>query len=347
MPSMTNGFCKEQPIFTGMQSNKSIKFFIKYFLGPILFLWLSVSIYNQILKQPRLEQSWIAIQDSLVSGKIIFLIAAILLIPVNWGIEAYKWQLVVRPIRRIGFWQSFRAVLSGVSFSVTMPNRIGEYVGRMMYMPEGSRLKTISAAVVGSVAQLIITLAAGLVALSILKADLLKHYPAFLIWYQFAFYVLVGFLAATIIMYFQVDRAVRFARRWPALQRYFYLVESLSNFNGRFLIRLLFISFLRYGIFLLQYVLVFTLFGLDVPVGIMIGTTCVLFLAMAVIPSIALVEVGLRGEVSLKLMAMFTTNILAVSLATVAIWFFNLIVPAIIGSLLLLNLKSGRKHETS
>lgn len=329
-----------------MQPNKNIKIFLNYFLGPLLFLWLAFSIYNQILHQPGLGQSWHQVKASFLSSRIILLIAMVLLMPVNWGLEAWKWQKLVKSIRPIGFFQSLKAVLTGVSFSVSMPNRVGEYVGRMMYMPEGSRLKTISAAVVGSMAQLITTLVFGLAALALLKKNLLTHHPQFVIWYQFAFYALFILLVLLLLAFFSVDVFVTRIRKWFGENKYLYLVESLSNFNGHFLVHIIIISFLRYGVFLLQYVLVFYFFHLDVPPIRMILVTNVIFLAMAVIPSIALVEVGLRGEVSLKLMGMFTLNTLAIGLATVTIWFLNLILPAVIGSLLLLNLKLMKKNET-
>ena len=64
----------------------------------------------------------------------------------------------------------------------------------------------------------------------------------------------------------------------------------------------------------------------------------VVFLAMAIIPSIALLEVGLRGEISIKLIGLFSVNTLGVSLTSVTVWVMNLILPAVIGSLLILNL---------
>jgi hypothetical protein len=71
-----------------------------------------------------------------------------------------------------------------------------------------------------------------------------------------------------------------------------------------------------------------------------------LFLVLAVIPTIALVEVGLRGEISLRLMGMFTTNSLGISLASVSIWFINLVLPAIVGSVLFLGIKVfNRKND--
>src|SRR5690606_38256336 len=97
----------------------------------------------------------------------------------------------VHHIHPIRFLHAFKAVLSGVSFSITLPNRVGEYAGRIMYMPEGNRLKTISVTVVGSMAQLLITLIAGIIGLIVLKSKLLGSFEGLRIWYQFLLYGLV------------------------------------------------------------------------------------------------------------------------------------------------------------
>jgi predicted lipid-binding transport protein (Tim44 family) len=70
-----------------------------------------------------------------------------------------------------------------------------------------------------------------------------------------------------------------------------------------------------------------------------------IFLAMAIVPSIALVEIGVRGEISLKLMGMFSVNSLGIGLTSITVWFMNLIIPAIIGSVLLLNIKIFKKRN--
>jgi hypothetical protein len=90
----------------------------------------------------------------------------------------------------------------------------------------------------------------------------------------------------------------------------------------------------------------FSLFQITVPVGVVYMVVSVLFLAMAIVPTIALVEVGLRGELSLQLMGLFTTNSLGISLASVTIWLINLVVPALVGSVLFLSIKVfKRKNE--
>ena len=322
-----------------MQMNKNIKIFINYFLGPLLFAWLSYSIYRQIVKQPQLEESWLHIRQSFQSYKINYLVGAILLIAVNWGLESWKWMISVRTFYHIKFIQAYKAVLSGVSFSVTMPNRIGEYLGRIVYLPEGNRLKTISVTLVGSFSQLLITVFAGTVGFIFLKPSLIVQFPQLKIWYQFILYGLILVLAIMALVYFNVAGTVNLFNRWIKSKRYAYLVEALQEFHNKLLLRLLMLSLLRYVIFIIQYVLVFYLFEVNVSVATIATVMSVVFLAMAVIPSIALVEVWLRGEISIKLMGLFSLNTLGIGFTSVTVWFINLILPAITGSLLLLSLR--------
>src|SRR5689334_6961656 len=117
-----------------MKLSKNSKIFINYFLGPLLFIWLSWAIYRQIKKQPDLETAWEGIRHSLNSPLVWNIVAVIVLMIVNWSIEAIKWKIAVKPIQPVSFLKAFRAILSGVSFSVSMPNRLGEYLGRILYM---------------------------------------------------------------------------------------------------------------------------------------------------------------------------------------------------------------------
>lgn len=328
-----------------MQLNKNIKIFINYFLGPLLFAWLAYAIYLQIMKQPQLEESWLQIRKSFQSDKVFYLFAAMILIIANWGLEAWKWMLSVQTIYPVKFFQAFKAVLSGVSFSVTMPNRVGEYLGRMIYLPEGSRLKAISVTLAGSFAQLLITIVTGVVGLVVLKSRLITYFPELKIWYQFIVYGLAIMALIMGLIYFNIAGAVDLFHRWIKNKKYGYLVEALQNFHSGILLRLLLISLLRYFVFIVQYIFVFYLFEVNVEMARIITVMSVVFLAMAIIPSIALVEVWLRGEISIQLMGMFSQNMLGIGFTSVTIWFINLILPAIAGSLLIVNLRVFKKNE--
>lgn len=329
-----------------MQLNKNIKIFINYFLGPLLFAWLSYSIYHQIIKQPQLEESWFQIRRSFYSYKIIYLVAAIFLIAVNWGIEAWKWMISVHIIYPIKFIQAFKAVLSGVSFAVTMPNRVGEYLGRVMYLPEGNRLETISVTLVGNFAQLLITVLTGTMGLIILKNPLLIQFPELKTGYPLIVGALLLCSVIMLFMYFNVSATVNLFNRRVKNRKYIFLVKALQNFHSKILFQLLILSFFRYLIFIIQYALVFYLFEVNVSFQTIATVVSVVFLTMAIVPSIAIVEVWIRGEINIKLMGLFSMNVLGIGFTSVTVWFINLILPAVIGSLLLLNLKVFKKNES-
>jgi hypothetical protein len=70
------------------------------------------------------------------------------------------------------------------------------------------------------------------------------------------------------------------------------------------------------------------------------------FLALAIIPTIAVVvEFGIRGEVCLQLVGLFTANSLGIILTSATIWIVNLIIPALAGSLLILTIKIFKRRE--
>jgi uncharacterized membrane protein YbhN (UPF0104 family) len=117
-----------------MKLNKNIKLFVNYFLGPLLFIWLSFSIWRQIQQQPNLEKAWQHILESVGSPLLWNLVAVVLLMIVNWSVEAFKWKISVAKIQPISFFKAFKAVLSGISFSVSTPNRVGEYLGRVLLL---------------------------------------------------------------------------------------------------------------------------------------------------------------------------------------------------------------------
>lgn len=329
-----------------MLRNKNIKIFINYFFGPLLFLWLSYSIYTQLVQQPHLEQSWQQIKNTVTARKVVLLIGVVALMLLNWSVEAVKWKLSVATIYPVTFLAAFNAVLSGVSFSVAMPNRMGEYAGRVLYLPEGSRLKAIPASLIGSISQLLVTLAAGVAGLIVLKNALLHSRYFHLIWYQV---LLSGTVIAAIVLtvfYFGTGTWRLWLQRWLRGGRYVYLLQSLQAFGASLLLRLLSLSVVRYIIFSLQYVLLFSFFEVHVAAYLVCSVTAVLFLAMAVLPTIALAELGLRGQLSLQLMGLFTKNGLGVVLTSATAWAINLVVPALAGSLLILTSTIfKKKHE--
>ena len=322
-----------------MKLHRNIKIFINYFLGPLLFIWLSWSIYRQIMNQPDLGNAWNSIKRSFTGPAAWNLVCAFLLVVVNWSIEATKWKLSISGVQSVSFLRSFKAVLSGVSFSVSTPNRIGEYLGRVLYMDEGNRLKTISLTIVGSLSQLLVTLVMGCAGWLILKPSIVERGLISPLWTHVILWGILVVILILTLFYFRLPWLVNWFGRIPAARRFTYLVEALQEFNATLLCKLLSLSGLRFIVFIIQYFLLFRLFGVDVSGTETLWTVSVSFLVMAVIPTITLLELVQRGKVVAAIVGIYSANELGMNLATASIWFMNLILPAIIGSLLILRLR--------
>jgi MFS family permease len=331
-----------------MKLNKNIKIFLNYILGPLLFAWLSYSIFKQIKDQPHLEESWQRIKVSFTNPTIIYLILVFLLMFVNWSLEAFKWKMSVQKVQPVSFFTALKAIFSGVSFSVTTPNRMGEYLGRVLYMNEGNRLRVISLTVLGSLSQLIITVFFGILALWVLRPSInqsgLSGWPA---WIN----VLltgssVAFLFLT-VFYFRIGWLIKWVDKIPVIKKYFWLINELGKTDTTLLMRLLSISLLRYFVFTTQYFFLFLFFGIEVSWWQGFWATGLVFYIMAITPTIALFEVVQKIYVTKEIFAIFTVNTLGIGFVTTTIWFINLVLPAAIGSLLILGIKFFKRNEAS
>jgi hypothetical protein len=341
-------FCKEFYFYcrSVMKMSKNIKIFINYFLGPLLFIWLSWSIYNQIKKQQGLEESWLQIKEAFTGSGVIFFLSAILLMFVHWSIETFKWKLAVKKIQPISFIKAFKAVLSGVSFSVSTPNRMGEYLGRILYVDDGNKIKAISLTVVGSISQLITTIFMGLAALIFFHEKIIAAAILSPIWIKAIFYGTIIVFVILILFYFRLAWFAKIINKIPAFKKYVWITEALESFNATLLLQFLSLSVSRFCIFIIQYYFMFRFFGVEVNFFQVWMGISVMFLVMAIIPTIALfTDLGIRNELSIKLMGIFSANHLGISVTSVSIWFINLVIPAFIGSLLILSIRNILKNK--
>ena len=332
-----------------MKLNKNIKIFLNYVLGPLLFAWLSYSVFKQIKNQPNLEESWVNIKASFTDTRVLNFILVFVLMFVNWSLEALKWKISVQGVQPVSFFKSLKAIFSGVSFSVTTPNRTGEYLGRVLYMDDGNRLRVISLTILGSISQLLVTIFFGLLGLLILRPDITNmNLSGWMEWIKD-----LGIIGASIafivltVFYFRIGWLVKWIDKIPAIKKYIWLINELEKTDTTLLMRLLSISLLRYLVFATQYFLLFRFFGVEVNWWQGFWATAIVFFVMAITPTIELFEVVKKMYVTKEIFAIFTVNTLAIGFVTTTIWCINLVIPAVIGSLLILGIKFFKKDEVA
>ena len=320
--------------------NKSIKIAVNYFFGPLLFLALSWSLYRQISNQPDLAKRWAQISTGWNNWK--FWLVVFLMF-VNWGIESRKWQILVGHVQRFSFSRAFKSVLSGCSVTMLTPNRIGEYGGRILYVGDENRIKAISLSLVGSMSQLLVTMMMGCTGLLYFRylshhaSGAMRVLPEF--WGDVLLYLSIGLTLVLLLFYLRLGWLVRTMERLPSLQKIVKHIRVLDEFSDYNLVQILWLSFVRYVVFILQYVLMLKVMQIEIPFGLCFWLITAFYLVMAVAPSIGFIELPVRISASWIIFKLYTTNELGVSAAALGIWLINLVIPAVAGSLLILSIK--------
>lgn len=323
--------------------NKSIKILLKWIVGPLLAAWLFWSLYQQVKNQPDIDAS-IALIKTIPFGssawKFWMVIAFVL---VNWGLEARKWQLLVKAIQPMSFFTAFKSVLCGVTLSLNTPNRVGEYGGRILFVNEGNRIKAITLSIAGSIAQLIITMLMGCLGLAWLLFTMKESATLMgisVFWLRIFLYGSIFATTGFMIFFFRLNWLVRLLERLPYADRFSKYINVLETFEAKVLLRLLSISFFRYIIFVLQYIFMLQLLHVEESIWTGFWLITVMFWILAIIPSVAVADLGIRGTIAKTLFIYGNnTNTIGILTCTFGIWLVNLFIPAVIGSLLILGIK--------
>ncbi|MEP7317781.1 MAG: lysylphosphatidylglycerol synthase domain-containing protein [Panacibacter sp.] len=321
---------------------------MNYIIGPLLFIILSVSIYYKVKDDVSLQQTKDLLSNAVSGNNIWLIVLLVLLMCINWGIESAKWQILVSRVQKVSFYMAYRAVLSGLSLSLFLPNGLGDYAGRLVYMKEGNRLRSVTLTLVGSMAQLIVTLVMGLGGLLYLKETAwqnsiqIQGLSIFLV-NGIIFLIAMG-VVLLLFVYFKLSWLTIMFEKIPLVHKYRFMVEHLEHIGRRDLTRILLLSFIRFSVFIVQYMVMLYIFNVQLNIADAVSTICVLFLVLAILPTIPVADLGLRGEAALQLFGILTANKLGIIATTAGIWLLNLIIPAVAGSLFILGIKLFRNR---
>ncbi|MHC1777275.1 MAG: lysylphosphatidylglycerol synthase domain-containing protein [Lentimicrobium sp.] len=284
----------------------------------------------------------------------LLIFSAFIMMPVNWGIEALKWQILINYVERVSYLNAFRSVLTGISMSLFTPNRVGEFFGRVFTLKLNDPLKGVLLTIAGSISQLITTLVFGLVS----TLFYIKQYVGFTEtwhWFFYAGIVIFALLIGTLLVMLFLRAPVLSARvnsmirpGWKKIHEYIAVLQSVTRNT---LLKVLFLSLTRYVVFSVQFYILLRAFSLDIPFFNAFVLISMIYFVMTAIPTVALVDFGIRGSVAIYFISMYFpgSSLVATSIlsATTLIWIINLALPALLGLLFINRLTILRKSRTN
>jgi uncharacterized membrane protein YbhN (UPF0104 family) len=307
----------------------------------VLLLWYD------LFKRENFDEISVLFLSELHGENTFWLFATFLFLPLNWSAETLKWLPLVRRVQSLSFWEAFKAVFAGVTFSLFFPNRTGEFGGRILFLKKKNAFKGVISTFIGSWAQQLVLITFGFLGfiyflITLWNTDKIVVDTIITLGGCVVGLLFLMFLNLEAVI--PVFKKIRFLYRFPRLIK---SVGMLRQYTRRELFEALFWSFVRYLIYSFQYYFMLRFFGIDVPILRAASCISTIYLLQTSIPLPPVVGLLARGEVALKIWGLFTQNDLSILAATFSLWVINLIIPAFIGLIFILkaNFFQTKKSE--
>lgn len=245
----------------------------------------------------------------------------------NWGIEVLKWKALIQGLEELSYSDLTKSVLAGLSFGLLTPNRIGNFVGKILYLQPVNRIKGTLFAFYGNYAQLTSTVLFGSLAFAFYHNQFFGIYGD-----AIAFLPLI-FVVGMIILFFHPGMI-----RMPILDKIFSQeikesIEDVIKFKRK--PEVFGLAVFRHLIFTIQYLLVlsyspsFDLYETLIAVQL-------IFFFTTVIPSLIFGKILIRETIAILVLSQLGFDTTFIINAVLFIWMINIALPSLFGSFLFL-----------
>jgi hypothetical protein len=291
-------------------------------------------IYGRIKNEFGWEQVTLIKNALAFTPSLTYVLISLLLIPMNWGIESRKWQLITKRIEPVNYTTALKSVYSGICLGNFAPGRATEFLGKILFFSDENKGKISVLHFVNGMIQLGITLIAGLLAL-ILKLEAFSKEYTWLIYLLFCF---GGFLVILfIVVIYRVNYFLHLISKF--LSKKVNVELSSITFPTSLWLQLFSLSIIRYLTFCTQFYLLLTALAPQSEIGFLLPGIALYFIITSLLPMVSFLEAAIRAAIAMVVLADSGLSSTSLAVATVLLWLFNIVVPSTIGYLVLLRMK--------
>lgn len=304
-----------------------------------IFLLLKLAIvtgafyfmYRQLAANELLSFLQLKLQISFVFSKNSWLILLLLFFTdMNWLLEIFKWKSLASVERKITFFEAYEQCFASLTASLITPNRIGEYGAKALYFEKKLRKKVMVLNLVGNLSQLAVTVFFGIFGMTFLMINFSFKMPE--INFQ-KFLLMIAFILLLILFRTGLGITYFFEKYYGKINRYL-RVLSIPIY-----IKTIGFSFLRYLVFSHQFYFLLRLFHIEADYFTLMSLIFSTYFIASVIPGLAIFDWVIKGSVAVVVFGFIGVNPLTIVTITTFMWLLNFAVPAILGSIFVLNFK--------
>lgn len=284
---------------------------LKWLLAGACILW-AVNLLQGGIPNPKAV--WTALQNLPWHWHL----AALLSATANWWLESVKWRLLVSNLETLSAEKAWKGMLVGAAANNVIPFRVGEFIGRVLYLKPENRPAALLNNYFGATCQTLVTLLAGIPAAYTLLGSQANQ------WGKSGFFYLLPLLLLLILGWI----LVRSRTQKPAwLEK---LLLGFRHFSITQIMGAMGLSLLRYLVFGGFYAFFLTQFELAEPKTALMGVACIFFV-QTFTPGMVYTDAAVR--LSLPLMVFTLPDNQKPWLLGIAIinYFYNVLLPALIG----------------
>lgn len=300
----------------------------------IYFLIAASAFYYVAVKLLNFEQ-WDFINTNFINDNWGFLVTIqVILWGINISLESFRWKYLLSSFSGYSFFDSLKMVIVSFAAGGATPMKIGEHGGKIVYMKKDDHATGIMASLYGSYLN-----SAVLLLIAAFTVPFLLTYKKITLPISAGFsktvLILLIFIFLT-VSYFLVIFLFKQIKKKISNTGWAVKTEFFENFKLKRALPLFFMTLLRIMTYNVQLYIWFRFFNISCPVSTFFLLSPAYFAIITLIPAIFLLDLGIRGSVGLFLFLSLCGNTAAVISAIFSLWFINVAIPVLWGSLLLL-----------
>lgn len=226
--------------------------------------------------------------------------------------------------------KAFVYVFQGISLGIVTPGRIGEYGGRVVYLPSEAQAAGAIGVFRCSLAQNLMNVGIGIWGFIVLSPNIavMSEFNTAMV-SALGVVILIAILVAYTYVPWLVAKisSVSYMRKWIPSQ----LASQTSRLPLDANIRIIVFSFLRYTVYALQFILILLAFGIEIAPIYYLAGVALIFAIQSILPLTPLLQFTIRGSIAVFVFGAIAPQEASLVLSSYAMWLLNLLIPAIFG----------------
>jgi uncharacterized membrane protein YbhN (UPF0104 family) len=315
-----------------LESLKSKK--ISFWIKSLIFILAVILLYYILSKNEKLDEHYIEELRQGWKHNSFYFILAFVLIVLNISLEAYKWKYLISKIEKLRFGQALEGVVTGVTMGFITPHSLGDYAARILTLTSAERTRGFGAVFLSRISQFYITLYFGTVSLVFYVYQVIQAN-------EFNYNLIVWFTVFNnllFILIFIYHKAIfRQVERWKTFQKIIPYFEIIKSYSFREINHVLLLSFFRYLVFSLQFILLLKFFDINLSWWLMLMGVSFIFFIKSVVPTFF--DLGVRETAAVIFFGVFSNHHENIVFASLTLWLFNLALPAVVGLLFIFKIR--------